>query len=54
LNLGQKIAVNAYEYEGKFLVRLSAQVYLEVKHFEAAGFALKKMFARHVEMQKVL
>jgi selenocysteine lyase/cysteine desulfurase len=52
LNLGQKIAVNAYKYEGKFWVRLSAQVYLEMKHFEAAGFALKRMFARQVDMQK--
>lgn len=52
LNLGQKIAVNAYNYEGQFWVRLSAQVYLEMKHFEAAGFALKRMFARHVEMQE--
>ncbi|KAI4853311.1 PLP-dependent transferase [Aureobasidium sp. EXF-8845] len=50
LDLGQKIAVNAFEYDGKFWVRLSAQVYLEMKHFEAAGLALKKMFARRVEM----
>jgi selenocysteine lyase/cysteine desulfurase len=45
----KNIAVNAYAYEGKFWVRLSAQVYLEMKHFEIAGLALKKMFSRHVE-----
>lgn len=49
MNLKYNIAVNAYEYEGQFWVRLSAQVYLELKHFEAAGLALQAMFARHVE-----
>jgi selenocysteine lyase/cysteine desulfurase len=54
LNFGQNIAVNAFKYEGEFWVRLSAQVYLEMKHFEAAGFAIKRMFAKHVAMQKDL
>ncbi|KAI4738353.1 PLP-dependent transferase [Aureobasidium sp. EXF-12298] len=45
----KNIAVNAYAYEGKFWVRLSAQVYLEMEHFEVAGLALKKIFSRHIE-----
>lgn len=48
MNLKYNIAVNAFAYEGKFWVRLSAQVYLEMKHFEAAGLALKEIFAGHV------
>jgi selenocysteine lyase/cysteine desulfurase len=44
MNVRYNIAVNAYEYEGNFCVRLSAQVYLEMKHFEAAGLALEDLF----------
>jgi len=46
----KNIAVNAYAYEGRFWVRLSAQVYLEMKHFETAGLAFQKMFARRAEV----
>ena len=49
MNLKYNIAVNAFAYGGKFWVRLSAQVYLEMNHFEAAGLALQKMFAKHVK-----
>ena len=49
MNLKYNIAVNAYAYEGKFWVRLSAQVYLNMKDFEAAGIALRKIFSRHIE-----
>jgi hypothetical protein len=35
------IAVNVYYYRQALWVRLSAQIYLELHHFEAAGGALR-------------
>lgn len=41
MNLEHDIAVNVFFYAGACWVRLSAQVYLELKHFEAAAAKLQ-------------
>ncbi|THZ79643.1 PLP-dependent transferase [Aureobasidium pullulans] len=46
MNLQFNIAVNAFVYADVLWVRLSAQVYLEMKHFEAAGNALNRVCCR--------
>ncbi|THY01206.1 PLP-dependent transferase [Aureobasidium pullulans] len=52
MNLQFNIAVNAFVYADELWVRLSAQVYLEMKHFEAAGNALNRV-CRRVRLGRV-
>ncbi|KAH0280853.1 PLP-dependent transferase, partial [Aureobasidium melanogenum] len=43
MNREYNIAVNVYYYRQALWVRLSAQIYLELQHFEAAGEALREV-----------
>ncbi|KAK6004318.1 hypothetical protein QM012_008180 [Aureobasidium pullulans] len=47
MNRKRNIAVNVYRYKKALWVRLSAQVYLEMQHFEAAGQALREVLTTY-------
>ncbi|KAI4741790.1 PLP-dependent transferase [Aureobasidium sp. EXF-12298] len=47
MNRKYNIAVNIYYYKQALWVRLSAQIYLELQHFEAAGGALREILTTY-------
>ncbi|KAG9833502.1 PLP-dependent transferase, partial [Aureobasidium melanogenum] len=47
MNRKHNIAVNIYYYKKGLWVRLSAQIYLELLHFEAAGRALREILTTY-------
>ncbi|KAH0039262.1 PLP-dependent transferase, partial [Aureobasidium melanogenum] len=47
MNRKYNIAVNVYYYRQALWVRLSAQIYLELQHFEAAGGALREILTTY-------